>query len=239
MKLRFVGRLLCAAGLTAMLVLVAAGPTAANHLVPQGGSPFRVPLVPFYKGCGAPNTVSGAPLAIPSCQPPSYGSANLQIGTFNVNGAPAQSVGYFRVQAIAGDANFQFSLKDVRCLPPTAASVCTPANSADGPDYIGELEATFNATITSHNYPSAFLAGTTIPIAFPVTIPCASTANTIGSTCSITTTYNTLIPGVIGSGPNHRAVWEYSQVQVRDGGNDGVVATAPNGLFMTQGMFFP
>jgi hypothetical protein len=34
-------------------------------------------------------------------------------------------------------------------------------------------------------------------------------------------------------------VWEVGQVQVFDGGSDGVVSTAPNTLFATQGVFVP
>jgi hypothetical protein len=238
MTLRFTRRLVAAAALATLASVLMATPAMAGHLRPQGATPFRVPLVPAFIKCSTPNANHNPPLIIPSCQPPSSSSINLQIGTFDVNAAPAQSIGFFKVVATGTDANFTFSLKDVRCLPPTAASVCTPANTADGPDYIGELEATFIATITSHSYPGG-VAGTAIGIAFPVTIPCAATANTIGSLCALTTTYNSLIPGVIGSGPNHRAVWEYSQVQVNDGGNDGVVSTVPNGLFMVQGMFFP
>jgi hypothetical protein len=240
MTLRFTGRTMAAAALVTLASVLLATPAIAGHLRPQGATPFRVPLVPAYLKCATPNTISGVPLAVAACQPPSYSSNYLQIGTPDVNLAPAQSIGYFRVAAITGDASFQFNLKDVRCRPATVPSVCTPTNSIDGEDYVGEVQATFMTTITSHDYPPNYNAGTTVPVAFPVTIPCASTATNIGSTCAIVTTYNALIPGVIKpSSINHRAVWEYSQVQVNDGGSDGVVATAPNTLFMVQGMFFP
>jgi hypothetical protein len=36
-----------------------------------------------------------------------------------------------------------------------------------------------------------------------------------------------------------RAIWALDQVQVFDGGPDGVVATADNSLFAVQGIFVP
>jgi hypothetical protein len=36
-----------------------------------------------------------------------------------------------------------------------------------------------------------------------------------------------------------RAVVEISQLQIFDGGTDGVVATSPNTLFEVQGIFIP
>jgi hypothetical protein len=34
-------------------------------------------------------------------------------------------------------------------------------------------------------------------------------------------------------------VWAFGQVQVYDGGSDGVVSTTPNTLFAKQGIFTP
>ncbi len=71
-----------------------------------------------------------------------------------------------------------------------------------------------------------------------MTVPCATTADTgIGGNCSITTTANTLLAGAVKSGM--RAIWEVNQMQVFDGGSDGVVSTNPNTLFAIQGIFVP
>ena len=48
----------------------------------------------------------------------------------------------------------------------------------------------------------------------------------IGSTCSLDTTLDTLIPGAIAEG--QRTIMQLSQVQVIDGGADGDTATEPN-----------
>ena len=60
---------------------------------------------------------------------------------------------------------------------------------------------------------------------------------TIGSTCSLNTTADAVLPGVVKE--TRRAIWQLGQVQVFDGGSDGVVSTTPNTLFLTQGIFVP
>ena len=74
---------------------------------------------------------------------------------------------------------------------------------------------------------------------FAVTVPCTATGGTanIGSTCSIDTTADAVLPGVIKE--SRRAIWQLGQVQVFDGGSDGVVSTNPNTLFAVQGVFVP
>ena len=46
-----------------------------------------------------------------------------------------------------------------------------------------------------------------------------------------------LIPGAVPEGK--RSIWALGQVQVFDGGPDGVAATAGNSLFAVQGVFVP
>ena len=80
---------------------------------------------------------------------------------------------------------------------------------------------------------------TGVDTAFPVTVPCNSTADaSIGATCSISTSAQALTPGSIAGGG--RIVWEMDDVDVFDGGPDGDVDTpAGNTLFLTQGVFVP
>ncbi len=71
-----------------------------------------------------------------------------------------------------------------------------------------------------------------------MTVPCAATVSTsIGGACDVNTTANTLVPGAVTAGM--RAIWELNQLQVFDGGSDGVVSTNPNTLFAVQGIFIP
>jgi hypothetical protein len=66
-------------------------------------------------------------------------------------------------------------------------------------------------------------------------LPAAST--TIGSTCSLTTTLDTLIPGAVVE--RARTILQLGQVRVVDGGPDGDTATEPNTVFLRQGLFIP
>ena len=59
----------------------------------------------------------------------------------------------------------------------------------------------------------------------------------MGSTCSIDTTADAVLPGVVKE--IRRSIWQLGQVQVFDGGADGVVSTNPNTLFAVQGVFVP
>jgi hypothetical protein len=60
----------------------------------------------------------------------------------------------------------------------------------------------------------------------------------IGSTCSLSTTVNALIPGLVVAGA--RSNWEFGQVRLYDGGSDGDGDTqGDNTLFAAQGLFVP
>ena len=55
---------------------------------------------------------------------------------------------------------------------------------------------------------------------------------------AVATTANAVVPGSVVKG--QRAIWQLGQVQVYDGGADGVASTtAGNTLFMDEGIFIP
>jgi hypothetical protein len=121
-----------------------------------------------------------------------------------------------------------FSLTDVR-------------NKSDLSDYTGELRAESSLRITDKNNtpnPGGPGPGTLSDTTLGVTIPCASTPSaTIGSACALSTSENALVPGTVIEGK--RAVWALGQVQVYDGGADGVASTTSNTLFEDDGIFIP
>ena len=57
---------------------------------PGGATPLRVPLVPAYQSCSAPNSTHGAPLSFPSCNPPDLESQVLTVGTPDSNGKASE-----------------------------------------------------------------------------------------------------------------------------------------------------
>jgi hypothetical protein len=83
-------------GLAALCLLIAA-PAQAIHPRPAGASPIRVPLVPAYAACAAPNRTHGPPLEFASCNPPAQTSAQATVGTPDAFGGAANSVSYLRL----------------------------------------------------------------------------------------------------------------------------------------------
>jgi hypothetical protein len=116
--------------------------------------------------------------------------------------------------------------------------------TGDLSDYTGELQAQVMLRITDRNnslLPPIFpddQRGTLQDTPLSVTVPCTTTGAAAGSTCSIATTADTLVPGTVTEGD--RSVWELDRVRLLDGGVDGDAETAvDNMLFATQGVFVP
>ena len=217
--------------------------SSASHVRPKGATPVRVPFVPAFKQCTASNRTHGAPLAFPSCTPPVQESSYLTIGEPTANGAGAKSVAFILLSVKSTspeDVNIKSSGTDIRCFPATSVTVCGSANSADGPDYSGEVQGNAMIRISDHyNGPGLNEAATVQDIPFPVNAPCTATGSdaTIGGTCAITTTANAVVVGSVKD--NQRAVVEIQQLQISDGGVDGQVASPTNTLFEVQGIFIP
>jgi hypothetical protein len=191
--------------------------------------------VPAYRQCTAPNRVHGPPLASQSCNPPVQESSQLTVGSPDANGATANSVGFAKYDVVVGaagppedsDVLFNLNITDVR------------VQGGSLPDYTGELQATTTLRATDKaNGPSGTESATVSDVPLSVTVPCASTVSTtIGSTCSVSTSFQALMPGVIVE--TKRSIWQLGKLQVNDGGPDGLVSTTPNTLFATQGVFLP
>jgi hypothetical protein len=221
--------------------------SSASHVRPKGASPFRASMVPAFKLCGpgggTPNRTHGGPLVFPSCSPPVQTSDYLTIGSPDANGAGANSIGtvLLRVKTSSPeDVLINSTGSDIRCRPGTSATVCNSANTADGPDYSGELQGNAMIRISDHyNGPGLNEAATVVDIPFPVNGTCANTPTNaaVGGTCSTATTANTVVPGSVKD--TQRGVVEIQQLQISDGGVDGLNATTPNTLFSVQGIFIP
>ncbi len=232
----------------AVTLLIVSSVANATHPRPKGASPLYASLVPAYNACGTPNRTHGPPLAFPSCNPPVQASTAVTIGSPDANGAGANSVGFVKLNVKPGvvgppdtsDVLITSNATDIRCKAGTTA--CGSANAADGADYTGEMQG--NATIRISDHWNAVAPGggpdaaTVIDIPFPVNTTCAATADTaIGGHCTANTSANTVVPGSVKTGK--RSIVEIGQLNVTDGGVDGLVGTSPNALFAVQGIFIP
>ena len=128
------------------------------------------------------------------------------------------------------DAYYEINMADVR-------------NKSDLSDYTGDLKLDAALQITDKNNPdpeggspNATGVQTELPGGRALHLDSADT--TVGSTCSIATTANTISPGAVVEAK--RAIWETGQVRVFDGGADGNPGTSDgDGLFLVQGIFIP
>ena len=206
-----------------------------TYVRPRGATPFLTYLVPAYRQCTAVNSTHGSPLAFPSCHPPQQASSFLTVGTPDANGQGARSIGSVKLtvppetSTTRPDVRISVSISDVR-------------NKADLTDYAGSLQLVFAWRLTDrYNGPNLNEAATVSDFDFTADVPCATTADgTIGSSCSVQTTANTVVPGMIPVSHN-RMVSELGNLRVNDGGPDGDPDTnsGDNTLFLDEGIFVP
>ena len=233
-------------GCAALTTAAQAG--AQTYPRPKGATPFKAPYVVAYNSCTAPNRTHGPPLAFPSCNPPVQASTALTVGTPDATFADANMVGSIRLDVLVGapgapddsDVAVSHSITDVRCRPGTTA--CGNANFEDGPDYTGQLQGNVQMRLTDRF--NAVPAGggsdpaTVVDIPFPFPMTCASSASvTEGATCSGDTSMNAIVPGMVKDAK--RAIMALGQMQLTDGGPDGITGTTPNTLFAVEGLFVP
>jgi hypothetical protein len=222
----------------------------ATHTRPKGASPLRISYVVAYDDCnaGAPPTVHDTAFGSPSC-PPVESSTLLREGTPDANGLPAGLVGSTTLSTTppAGDIKVVTSITDVHCG--TGGGPGCPMGPFPG-GYGGTVGVHSLLKITDHcNHPPPpgggcpappGTSGTTRDLPFLIGVPCGPVpAPPGGSTCSITTTYNTVLPGAIVAG--QRMNIRMFNNHVLDGGADadGRTADAASRVFLTEGMFVP
>ena len=205
---------------------------------PKGATPTNVRLVPAFTQCTTPNGDHGAPLASPSCNPPVAESTELTVGSPDANGEPANSTGLVILKEVGespvdpdngdqADVLLTVELTDVR-------------KQSDLSDYSGELEAVLPLRITDRqNGAAQDQPGTATDLPFSFTIACTPTpgGDSIGSNCNASTSVDAVMSGAAREGK--RSIWELGQVEVFDGGPDGIVATPGNSLFQVQGLYAP
>ena len=218
---------------------------ATGYPRPVGASPSRMALVPAYTSCSSPNRLHGPPLSFGSCAPPAQTSGNLTAGTPDANGAGANQTGYVRITPVVGTLG-----------PPDNSDVSFPAPAIGRAlqDRRVVRRSQRHRGVRLHRRAAGYVhrphhrqvqrrllvpqPATVIDLPLAFTATCATTASTAaGGACSATTSLNAITPGAIKDGG--RIVLEFTQIQVRDGGPDGLVSSGPNDLYAVQGVFAP
>jgi Tol biopolymer transport system component len=205
---------------------------------PKLATPTTYRLVPAYEPCMSSNGTHGAPLALPSCNPPQLSSHYLTIGTSDSNGRQTNFTGLVTTRTLTespidlangdqSDLEFTTQLADIRQEQTLA-------------DYGGEVRVSFALRLTDRsNGPGAVHPATVTDTIFGYTVPCVTNDNAqIGSSCNSTTTADAVMPGIALE--QRRAVWQLGPIQLYDGGADRDADTpGDNTLFATQGLFAP
>ena len=203
---------------------------------PKGATPIRLSLVPAFNPCVGANRTHGPPLASPSCTPPVQASSFLTVGRPDSNGAATQATGSLVLEAVLGNPATPADEADIRL----AASATDVRLKAGLGDYAGQLEVNTRLRFIDRASGTAVNEPATVQdFVFAFTVPCQPTASTtIGSTCAVNTTADAIAPGTVTE--RARTIWQVGQLQVFDGGPDGVASTtAGNTLFEVQGLFVP
>jgi plastocyanin len=206
---------------------------------PLSATPATLRLVPAFKPCAASNATHGAPLALAACNPPVQTSDYATVGTPDVNGAAANSVGPVQLKVV-GESPINPNNGDQADVLISASINDVRSKSAPATDYAGQLRGLATLRITDRlNGPSLGSSATATDYPFPFTLPCATNGDpSIGSNCSVVTSADAVMAGSVVEAK--RSVWELRSVQVFDGGADGIASTTgDNTLFATQGLFAP
>jgi hypothetical protein len=174
------------------------------------------------------------------------------VGTPDANTGPADFSGLVRLNVLAGapstttdeaDVLIRAALTSVRCR--ASSALCgSPNDFATPADYAGALEGEVDLRITDRDNapfpdPDGRGPGTVLDQSLTFTIPCTQSSSTSrGSACSVETTADALVPGIVVE--QQRASWELGDVRVLDGGADGDPSTADGAqVFLRQGVFVP
>jgi len=260
-------RLVLSLALGSLVALALASVATATHPRPGGGSPLRVPFVPMYKQCLAPNSAHIAPLAFPSCTPPVLNSQMLKTGTTGAGGGSGKLSVYCTdgqtPPCTPNDASDTEDIKvdgnatDVQCSVAMPAAHC----AAVGADYTGIALSQSVIRITDHSNGlpptvctngagnSPCVTATMQDITFSVPVQCVDNGGANGANCNISSTIDTLVPTSVKE--FQRAVVSIFGINVLDGGPDGSIspgggATCPpicgsgdETTFANQGLFIP
>ena len=159
---------------------------------PGGGTPLRTPLMPAYKQCTSPNSQHVTPLAEFVLRPTRARVQHIDHGNHG------QDDRYGPLDTVPGNTGTPADEADVR----VNVSTTDVRKQADGTDYAGNLIFRLALRVSDRGTgTSEGLSGTVGDSDISLPINCTTTGDsTIGSSCSINTTIDTLVPNFAREG---------------------------------------
>jgi len=232
--------------LAALGAMCVAGAALAAHARPSSATPLTFQLVPSFAPatpCAGTVSTHGAPLAVPSCNPPVQTSQWLTLqdptraapytGPADGKGRIILSVVCFNPGTTTPsgqnppctNAGDQIDVKidsfsqGTRCTAVIAGGICTAPNAL----YNGKVLGVSTIQISDHDNVSGLAcdpncAATVTALPFSVGAQCTAGA------CNYVTSADLTVPGVTKEGK--RGVVELGQLQIQDAGADGNLAGA-------------
>jgi hypothetical protein len=249
MTTRRIGLLLVGASLIAMSFM--ASSAVATHDHPQSATPIHISYVPNFRQTisatqctargGSPST-HGAPLALGSCNPPAFAA-----GTQAHSGVKATSGADITV--IAGDTDPTNG--DGADVTLVGSATDVRGTSATGPDYDpnpsgADVTSLAKIRISDHFNTTGAMAcssttscpGTVQDLDFTVPTACVATADTtIGSTCSVSTSADTVVPDVTKE--NKQSIVQVFRLKAKDAGANGIPGDTDDRDSTMQGIYIP
>lgn len=209
----------------------------ASYPRPQSAATVSTALVPVFKQCGTGGNPANANHAPPigggSCSPPQPSSAVVHLGT-QMQGSAAMTV-------TPGDSNPTNGDQANVALTTSLSDTQTTAGADYNPSASGaDLTQVTRLRLTDQANGYGGTSGTAGDIDFSVPIDCAATSDpSVGSTCTVNTTTDTLMPGFAQE--QRRTVIQVFRVRVYDAGLNGVRqnGTGDDKIFAHEGVFVP
>jgi ABC-type phosphate transport system substrate-binding protein len=211
-------------------------PGATNYPRPLAATQLKVPLVPEFKQCTAPNSTHVAPLGGQSCTPPVKAVSQLTTGFQKGTATATFTVqpGNLSTLADEADVTIAVTMNDVR--------------NNNGTDYAGKVILNTTMRITDQrNGDVGQLSGTATDRTFGVPIQCTATPSdpNKGGTCNINTSVDALSPNFDQEGK--KAVVGMPSVTVLDAGPNGTIGSGcplncgdgDEAVYLRQGLFMP
>ncbi len=212
---------------------------------PASGAPMRVPLVPAFAQCTAPNSTHVAPLDLPACEPPATeansGSPAHEL-TMSSDGSGA---GFVSLKVEPGNPATAADEADVR-----VAASASDVHTKPGGDYAGYVVLSVTMRITDRASGFGGVPGTVRDFAFQTPVSCSTSGTTgAGGACSINTTLDSMVLGFAREGK--LTVISLTQAELLDTGADGDVgqfnpgvcpptcASGDEGVFLREGVYVP
>jgi hypothetical protein len=181
---------------------------------------------------GGASSSHGAPLSLPSCNPPGYvPGTQARLGPLGQGSASlVVAPGDLATAADEADVAISMTASDVRAI----AGGGDYAPNASGAD----VTLVERWRLSDINNGGSGAPATTVDFDFPVGVNCATSADpTRGSTCSVSTTADAVTPGSIVEGKD--MVVQAFRVRVNDSGANGARGDTDDRAFTQQGIFVP